>query len=91
MRERAFLREERHQRPAGLEPPRPDLARDLRTETPGPAAIRRAVDQVTTDPTIRSRVVHVADLRAGYDSVGLIERGVTVPTRDTPILATRGA
>lgn len=53
------------------------LAVDLRTETPSARALARGAARVGRDAGMRARVTAVAARLAEYDSVGIIERGVT--------------
>lgn len=53
------------------------VAYDLRTERPRPRAIRAAVRAALGDRELRARVERVASILAGYDSLAIVERGVT--------------
>jgi UDP:flavonoid glycosyltransferase YjiC (YdhE family) len=44
------------------------LGIDLGTETPDPAAIRRAVEQVLADPAYRENVIRLAGELATYNA-----------------------
>lgn len=52
------------------------LAIDLRTEHPKPTSIARAATAVLVDEAMRSRVQHVAQLLATYESAELVTRGI---------------
>lgn len=52
------------------------LARDLRTERPKPAAIKRAAAAVLADHAMRNRVAQVAQRLATYDSVELVTHSI---------------
>lgn len=52
------------------------LARDLRTERPKAAALKRAAAAALADDAMRRRVVQVAQRLATYDSVELVAHGI---------------